>query len=137
MKNGYAAANWRASAFRGRFPRKLRRQRPQIEPVLKTLGVKWLKTLRSYSVGSMVKALIEASTSKECGLKVIIADGECQLALQRRIRPQIAKGFERRQARRPHALRRRSRRLPGDHSCIRLSGCPSLTIAPNPDPLAA
>jgi len=29
--------------------------------------VKWLKTLRSYSVGSMVKALIEASTSKECG----------------------------------------------------------------------
>ena len=25
----------------------------------------------------------------------------------------------------------------GDHSCIRLSGCPSLTIAPNPDPLRA
>jgi indolepyruvate ferredoxin oxidoreductase alpha subunit len=23
----------------------------------------------------------------------------------------------------------------GDHSCIRLSGCPSLTIRPNPDPL--
>ena len=23
----------------------------------------------------------------------------------------------------------------GDHSCIRLSGCPSLTLAPNPDPL--
>ena len=23
----------------------------------------------------------------------------------------------------------------GDHSCIRLSGCPSLTIAANPDPL--
>src|SRR3974377_1124764 len=23
----------------------------------------------------------------------------------------------------------------GDHSCIRLSGCPSLTIAPHPDPL--
>ena len=23
----------------------------------------------------------------------------------------------------------------GDHSCIRLSGCPSLSIAPNPDPL--
>jgi indolepyruvate ferredoxin oxidoreductase alpha subunit len=23
----------------------------------------------------------------------------------------------------------------GDHSCIRLSGCPSLTIADNPDPL--
>ena len=23
----------------------------------------------------------------------------------------------------------------GDHSCIRLSGCPSLTVRPNPDPL--
>jgi indolepyruvate ferredoxin oxidoreductase alpha subunit len=23
----------------------------------------------------------------------------------------------------------------GDHSCIRLSGCPSLSIKPNPDPL--
>ena len=23
----------------------------------------------------------------------------------------------------------------GDHSCIRLSGCPSLTVKPNPDPL--
>jgi indolepyruvate ferredoxin oxidoreductase alpha subunit len=23
----------------------------------------------------------------------------------------------------------------GDHSCIRLNGCPSLTVAPNPDPL--
>jgi indolepyruvate ferredoxin oxidoreductase alpha subunit len=23
----------------------------------------------------------------------------------------------------------------GDHSCIRMSGCPSLTIKPNPDPL--
>jgi indolepyruvate ferredoxin oxidoreductase alpha subunit len=23
----------------------------------------------------------------------------------------------------------------GDHACIRLSGCPSLTVKPNPDPL--
>ncbi|HOY26588.1 MAG TPA: hypothetical protein PKU79_08510, partial [Mesotoga sp.] len=23
----------------------------------------------------------------------------------------------------------------GDHACIRVSGCPSLTIAPNPDPM--
>ncbi|MGH8165632.1 MAG: indolepyruvate ferredoxin oxidoreductase, partial [Woeseiaceae bacterium] len=23
----------------------------------------------------------------------------------------------------------------GDHACVRLSGCPSLTIKPNPDPL--
>ena len=134
MKNGYAAATggqripWSLST-------KAAPARPQIEPVLKTLGVKWLKTLRSYSVGSMVKALIEASTSKECGLKVIIADGECQLALQRRIRPQIAKDLSEGK----RVVRTRFGVDPdvctGDHSCIRLSGCPSLTIAPNPDPL--
>ena len=69
------------------------------------------------------------------GLKVIIADGECQLARQRRIRPQIAKQLAEGQ----RVVRTRfgidADVCTGDHSCIRLSGCPSLTIAPNPDPL--
>ena len=42
------------------------------------------------------------------GLKVIIADGECQLARQRRIRPQLAKHGGGRQARGAHALLGRS-----------------------------
>ena len=64
-----------------------------------------------------------------------IADGECQLARQRRIRPELAKMV----AAGKRVVRTRFWIDPevctGDHSCIRLSGCPSLTIKPNEDPL--
>jgi indolepyruvate ferredoxin oxidoreductase, alpha subunit len=103
--------------------------------VLKGIGVTWLKTIRSYSVRTMIQALTEAARSPERGLKVIIADGECQLARQRRIRPIEAKQL----ADGKRVVRTRfgvdADVCTGDHSCIRLSGCPSLTIAPNPDPL--
>jgi indolepyruvate ferredoxin oxidoreductase alpha subunit len=69
------------------------------------------------------------------GLKVVIADGECQLARQRRLRPETARKL----AAGERVVRTRFWVDPevctGDHSCIRLSGCPSLTIKPNEDPL--
>ena len=134
MKNGYAAATGGqripSSPNGARAP-----QGPRIDTVLKGIGVKWLKTIRSYNVGTMIKALTEAATSPQRGLKVIIADGECQLARQRRIRPIAAKKL----AEGRRVVRTRfgvdADVCTGDHSCIRLSGCPSLTIAPNPDPL--
>jgi len=136
MKNGYAAATGGQ-----RIPsspegaKVVEAERPRIDTVLKTMGVKWLKTLRSYGVADMAKAIVKASTTPVRGLKVIIADGECQLARQRRIRPQIAKDLSEGK----RVVRTRFGIDPdvctGDHSCIRLSGCPSLTIAPNPDPL--
>jgi indolepyruvate ferredoxin oxidoreductase alpha subunit len=106
-----------------------------IRRALKGLGVRWLCSVRTYSVGRMVATLRTAMTTAERGLKVIIADGECQLARQRRIRPEISGRL---------AAGRRVVRTrfgvdddvcTGDHSCIRLSGCPSLTIKPSPDPL--
>lgn len=69
------------------------------------------------------------------GPKVIVARSECMLNRQRRERPIAAE-------RSKNGLRTVRERFgvdhdtcTGDHSCIRLSGCPSLTIAPNPDPL--
>src|SRR5262249_13822406 len=110
-------------------------QGPRIDTVLKGIGVKWLKTIRSYNVGTMIKALTEAAASPQRGLKVIIADGECQLARQRHFGPIAAKKL----AEGRRVVRTRfgvdADVCTGDHSCIRLSGCPSLTIAPNPDPL--
>src|SRR3954453_23382555 len=74
-------------------------------------------------------------TTPEKGLKVIIGDGECQLARQRRVRPALAKAA----AAGKRVVRTRFWIDPdvctGDHSCIRLSGCPSLTIKPSEDPL--
>jgi indolepyruvate ferredoxin oxidoreductase alpha subunit len=83
----------------------------------------------------MVKTLKDAMGSKEGGLKVIVAESECQLARQRRIRPQIREQL----AAGERVVRTRfgvdEETCTGDHSCIRLSGCPSLTVKPNPDPL--
>jgi indolepyruvate ferredoxin oxidoreductase, alpha subunit len=106
-----------------------------IENALKGVGVKWLRTIRTYSIGTMVSTLREAMTTREPGLKVIVADGECQLERQRRIRPLTAKAL----AAGKRVVRTRfgvdEDVCTGDHSCIRLSGCPSLTVKPTSDPL--
>ena len=106
-----------------------------IERTLRSLGVKWLRKVRSYGVAGMVTTLKEAMRTAERGLKVIIADGECQLARQRRVRADDAGKL----ARGERVVRPRygidDALCTGDHSCIRLSGCPSLTVKPNPDPL--
>ena len=58
-----------------------------IENTLQGLGVQWLKSVNTYEVDRVRKTLIEAFTSSYNGLKVIIAEGECQLERQRRIKP--------------------------------------------------
>src|SRR3990170_3918036 len=83
----------------------------------------------------MVNVLRRAMTARERGLKVIVADGECQLARDRRLRPQR----DRELASGRRVVRERfgvdAEVCTGDRSCIRLSGCPSLTIRESPDPL--
>jgi indolepyruvate ferredoxin oxidoreductase alpha subunit len=135
MQNGYASATGQqylpsSAANRTGSPTGM-----NIEQTLRSLGVKWLRTVRSYSVAKMTKTLKEAMRSAERGLKVIIADGECQLARQRRVRGEDAEKLKRGE----RVVRVRfgvdDEICTGDHSCIRLSGCPSLTVKPNPDPL--
>lgn len=111
------------------------RQGQNIEAALHGVGVKWVRRVRTYSVSKMVKTLRSALTGRTRGLKVIIAEGECQLMRQRRYRPWFAQ--------RVKAGRRVVRTrfgvdedvCTGDHSCIRLSGCPSLTVKESSDPL--
>ena len=103
---------------------------------MRGVGVNWAKTITStYDVALMRDTLREALTTKEKGPKVIVAHSECMLNKQRRIRPLWRKAAERGE----RVVRERfgvdADTCTGDHSCIRLSGCPSLTIAPNPDPL--
>ncbi|HUR87514.1 MAG TPA: indolepyruvate ferredoxin oxidoreductase subunit alpha [Ramlibacter sp.] len=106
-----------------------------IESTLQGLGVKWMRTVHTYDVAHVKKTLEAAFTSDFDGLKVIVAEGECQLERQRRIKPWIA------------GLLKKGERVVrvkygvdedvcnGDHACIRLSGCPTLTLKDNPDPL--
>jgi indolepyruvate ferredoxin oxidoreductase alpha subunit len=66
---------------------------------------------------------------------VIVADAECMLEQQRRKRPVVAEQLERG----ARVVRTRfgvdADTCTGDHSCIRLSGCPSLTIKDSGDKL--
>jgi indolepyruvate ferredoxin oxidoreductase alpha subunit len=66
---------------------------------------------------------------------VIIAEGECQLEKQRRQKPINAEKMKRgeRVVRVRYGVDEDT--CTGDHSCIRLSGCPSLTIKDSSDPL--
>ncbi|HKC43145.1 MAG TPA: indolepyruvate ferredoxin oxidoreductase subunit alpha [Burkholderiales bacterium] len=143
MKNGYASATGTQELLSSPPPEAKRVAREKsaaaadthIERTLKGAGVKWLRTVHTYGVAEMAKTLREAFTTPEPGLKVIVAEGECQLERQRRIRPLVASSLK--------AGRRTVRTrfgvdedvCSGDHSCIRLSGCPSLTIKDSADPL--
>jgi indolepyruvate ferredoxin oxidoreductase, alpha subunit len=135
MQNGYASATGLQYVPSSKTGRNGVASGIDIERTLRTLGVKWLRKVRTYGVAAMVATLTEAMRTAERGLKVIIADGECQLARQRRVRAQDAG----RLARGERVVRTRygidDDLCTGDHSCIRLSGCPSLTVKPNPDPL--
>jgi indolepyruvate ferredoxin oxidoreductase, alpha subunit len=108
-----------------------------IENTLTGLGVKWLRTVNNYKVGEVARVYKEAMSTAYKGLKVIVAEGECQLERQRRLRPQVAKNL----AQGKKTIRVKygvdEDTCTGDHSCIRLSGCPTLTVKDNPDPLRA
>ena len=106
-----------------------------IENTLTGLGVKWLRTVNNYKVGEVSKVYKEAMETDYPGLKVIIAEGECQLERQRRLRPAVSKRLSegKRTIRVKYGVDEDT--CTGDHSCIRLSGCPTLTVKDNPDPL--
>jgi indolepyruvate ferredoxin oxidoreductase alpha subunit len=135
MQNGYTSATGAQFIPNTSGNRRDGETTSDIASTLKAMGVKWLRTIRTYNVGTMLATLREAMSTDDKGLKVIVADGECQLARQRRIRPEIARQLKAGE----RVVRTRfgvdDEVCTGDHSCIRLSGCPSLVVKPSPDPL--
>ena len=112
-----------------------RKDEQSIQDACRGAGVEWIKTISTYDINSMRSTLREALTTDEPGLKLIVAEGECMLNKQRRVKPILNKAI----ADGKRATRARfvidSDTCTGDHACIRLSGCPSLTVKQNPDPL--
>ena len=136
VDNGYSAATGGQDILSSRADNDIRATRHPIERAVRGMGVRWAKTLtRTYDVARMRDTLREALTTPEKGPKVIIAQSECMLNKQRREKPLLAKAA--RDGKR--VVRERfgvdAETCTGDHACIRLSGCPSLSIRPNPDPL--
>ena len=107
-----------------------------IEKAVRGVGVEWVQRVEhTYDLARMKAALKDALTSKDKGPKVVIAQSECMLNKQRRLKPAVSADI----AAGKRVVRERfgvdADTCTGDHSCIRLSGCPSLSIKPNPDPL--
>ena len=136
VDNGYTSATGGQDILSSYADNKIRKTHNSIEKAVRGVGVEWVRTLtHTYDVAGMRDTLREALTTKEKGPKVIVAQSECMLNKQRRERPLMNKAIKDGE----RVVRERFGVDPdtctGDHSCIRLSGCPSLTVAPNPDPL--
>ncbi|OQY70486.1 MAG: indolepyruvate ferredoxin oxidoreductase, partial [Rhodocyclaceae bacterium UTPRO2] len=135
MQNGYTSATGTQNIASSPDLRPEEGNPIAIENTLRGLGVKWLERVNNYEVASVADALRRAMTAPEKGLKVIIADGECMLERTRRERPIAAQKL----AAGERVVRTRfgidDDVCTGDRACIRLSGCPSLTIKDSPDPL--
>ena len=136
IDNGYSAATGGQDLLSSKAANPIRGTNHPIEKAVRGVGVEWVRTVdHTYSLERMRDALREALTTKAKGPKVIVASSECMLNKQRRVKPLARKAI----AEGKRVVRERFGVDPdtctGDHSCIRISGCPSLTIRDNPDPL--
>jgi indolepyruvate ferredoxin oxidoreductase alpha subunit len=136
VDNSYTAATGGQDILSSAASNPLRTTKLSIADAVRGVGVKWVRTItRTYDLVAMRDVLKEALTTKEKGPKVIVAQSECSLNMQRRTKPLLLK----REQEGKRVVREKfgvdADTCTGDHSCIRLSGCPSLTIAPSKDPL--
>jgi indolepyruvate ferredoxin oxidoreductase, alpha subunit len=136
VDNHYTSATGGQDILSSRADNKSRSTKHPITEAVKGIGATWVRQIdRTYDVGKMRDTLKEALNSPEKGPKVIVASSECMLNKQRRIKPlfnKAVKGGER-------VVRERfgvdEDVCTGDHACIRLSGCPSLSVKHTSDPL--
>ncbi|MET4575614.1 indolepyruvate ferredoxin oxidoreductase subunit alpha [Ottowia thiooxydans] len=136
VDNSYTSATGGQDILSSKALNPTRSTNHAIEQAVRGVGVQWVQTVRrTYDLKTMVSTLREALTTTVKGPKVLIAQSECMLNLQRREKPKVRQAI----ANGKRVVRERfgidADTCTGDHSCIRLSGCPSLSVKPNPDPL--
>ncbi|MFN4192763.1 MAG: thiamine pyrophosphate-dependent enzyme [Tabrizicola sp.] len=136
VDNYYSAATGGQDIMSSRADNPTKATKHPITKALKGIGIDWVRQVdRTYDVGRMRDVLREALTTDAPGPKVIVASSECMLNRQRREKPLAQKAI--REGRRVEAPRFGVDEdvCTGDHACIRLSGCPSLSLKKLDDPL--
>jgi indolepyruvate ferredoxin oxidoreductase, alpha subunit len=136
IDNFYSAATGGQDVLSSRAQNTSKSTNNPISSALKGIGVKWLREIdHTYDVTAMRAVIEEALTTDYDGPKVIIAASECMLNRQRREKPQRAVAI--REGHRVEVPRFGvdADICTGDHACIRLSGCPSLSLKRLDDPL--
>ncbi len=136
VDNYYSAATGGQDLLSSRADNKSKSTGHPIAEAVKGVGVKWVRQIdRTYDVPKLRKILNEALTTDYDGPKVIVASSECMLNRQRREKPLAAKAVsEGRRVEKPR-FGVDEDVCTGDHACIRLSGCPSLSVKKLDDPL--
>jgi indolepyruvate ferredoxin oxidoreductase, alpha subunit len=136
VDNFYSAATGGQDIPSSRASNPRRKTNNSIVAAVRGIGAKWVRQIdRTYDVATMRDALREALTSTASGPKIIVASSECMLNKQRRVRPMLAQAMRdgKRVVREKFGVD--ADICTGDHACIRLSGCPSLSLAHSDDPL--
>ncbi len=136
VDNYYSAATGGQDILSSRALNPRRKTNNSIVDAVKGVGAKWVRQIdRTYDVTKMRDTLREALTTSEKGPKIIVASSECMLNKQRRVKPLFAKAVKdgKRVVRERFGIDEDV--CTGDHACIRLSGCPSLSVKYTDDPL--
>ena len=136
VDNYYSAATGGQDVMSSRAENNSKSTQNPISNALKGVGVEWIRQIdHTYDVKKVKEVLNEALTTEYDGPKVIVASSECMLNRQRREKP----------IRNNNIIAGVRTEIPrfgvdedictGDHACIRLSGCPSLSLKKLDDPL--
>jgi indolepyruvate ferredoxin oxidoreductase alpha subunit len=136
VDNFYSAATGGQDIMSSRATNNTKSTNNPISKALKGVGVEWVRQVdNTYDVNKMRDVLREALTTDYKGPKVIVASSECMLNKQRREKPLRAKAIK--EGRRVDVPRFGvdADVCTGDHACMRLSGCPSLSLKVLDDPL--
>jgi indolepyruvate ferredoxin oxidoreductase alpha subunit len=136
VDNYYSSATGGQDILSSRADNKSRSTQHPITKAVEGVGATWVRQIdRTYDVAKMRDTLKEALTTRSPGPKVIVASSECMLNKQRRVKPQFNKAVKSGQRMVRERFGVDEDVCTGDHACIRLSGCPSLSVKRTADPL--
>jgi len=136
VDNYYSAATGGQDILSSRAKNQTKNTNNPIQSALKGIGVKWIRTIdRTYDVAKVRNTVREALTTNYVGPKVIVASSECMLNKQRRERPQRAAAIKNGATVKVPRFGVDEDVCTGDHACMRLSGCPSLSLKQTGDRL--
>ncbi len=136
VDNFYSAATGGQDLLSSRASNPSKATNNPISAAVRGVGVKWVREIdHTYDVPRMCKIFREALTTDYDGPKVIIAASECMLNRQRRQKPLRNKAIDEGHRVAVPRFGIDEDICTGDHACMRLSGCPSLTLKTLDDPL--
>jgi indolepyruvate ferredoxin oxidoreductase alpha subunit len=136
IDNYYAAATGGQDILSSRAKNTNQSTRHPLEEAVKGVGVEWVRRVdNTYDVNAMERVLKAALTTDAPGPKVVIASSECMLNRQRREKPIVRQALAASKRVELEKFGVDEDICTGDHACIRISGCPSLSLKQTGDPL--